>query len=270
MEDFLKSYKRTLEELRKDYPKYKVWSDNYFFTFYGQILEEQIINEFITKTIDINKTIEELKNRFSKKFYSVKKDNGDVIITFENGLNGIINNQFENIDEINKFMDSFGWFTAKINGFKFNEKTLNIKKQTSNDTHIRYEGKFDTQVISNEKYYYHLTPDLFYPNIESNGLTPKNKAKISNHPERIYLIKEYNKNEFKFLAERLYYNLGYRSDIMEKIKNYYILRIDVEALIKSGRDKFYRDPNYSLGIWTYENIPPLYIEKIGKISVNQN
>ena len=43
---FLKNYKKTLEELRRDYPKYEVWSDNYFFTFYGKILEEQIINEF--------------------------------------------------------------------------------------------------------------------------------------------------------------------------------------------------------------------------------
>ena len=128
MEDFLKSYKRTLEELRRDYPKYKVWSDNYFFTFYGQILEEQIINEFITKTIDINKTVEELKNRFSEKFYGVKKDNGDIIISFENGLKGIVNSQFENIDKINKFMDSFGWFPEKVNGFKFNEKTLEIEK----------------------------------------------------------------------------------------------------------------------------------------------
>jgi hypothetical protein len=67
MGDFLKNYKKTLEELRRDYPKYEVWSDNYFFTFYGKILEEQIINEFITKTININKTIEELKNRFIKK-----------------------------------------------------------------------------------------------------------------------------------------------------------------------------------------------------------
>jgi RNA:NAD 2'-phosphotransferase (TPT1/KptA family) len=57
---------------------------------------------------------------------------------------------------------------------------------------------------------------------------------------------------------------------MDKIKNYYVLKIDVSALIKSGRDKFYRDPNYALGIWTYENIPPLYIEKIDEIPVNLN
>jgi len=268
MEDFLKSYKRTLEELRRDYPKYKVWSDNYFFTFYGQILEEQIINEFITKTIDINKTIEELKNRFSKKFYSVKKDNGDVIITFENGLNGIINNQFENIDEINKFMDSFGWFTAKINGFKFNEKTLNIKKQTADDIHIRYEGKFDTQIIPSEKYYYHVTPDIYWTKIESDGLTPKSKSKLSNHPERIYLIEQYNKEEFIGLAQKLFSHINIKTQ--NYIEKYYVLKINVEKLIENNSVKFYRDPNYSLGIWTYENIPPLYIEKIDEIPVNLN
>jgi hypothetical protein len=271
MGDFLKNYKKTLEELRRDYPKYNVWSDNYFFTFYGQILEEQIINEFITKTINIDKTLEELRNRFSKKFYGTRVEDNDIIILFERGLEGLINNQFKNIDEINKFMDSFGWFPATINGFKFDKTTLETKRQTSENIYIRYEGKYDTQMILNDnKYYYHLTPDVFYHNIESNGLTPKNKAKISNHPERVYLIKEYDKNEFKLLAERLYYNLGYRLDIMNEIKNYYVLRIDVGALAKSGRDKFYRDPNYTLGIWTYENIPPLYIEKIDEIPVNLN
>ena len=268
MEDFLESYKRTLEELRKEYPTYNVWSDNYFFTFYGQILEEQILNEFITKTIDINKTVEELKNRFSKKFYSVKKDNGDVIISFENGLKGIVNSQFENIDEINKFMDSFGWFSAKVNGFNFNEKTLETKKQTADDIHIRYEGKFDTQITPSEKYYYHLSPDISWSQIKSNGLTPKSKSKLSYHPERVYLIKKHDSDEFIDMAKKLFSYVNYKTK--EYIRDYYVLKIDVEALIKSGRDKFYKDPNYMLGIWTYENIPPSYVEKIATIEVNPN
>ena len=188
MGEFLEKYKRSLKELRREYPSYDVWSNNYFFTFYGKILEEQILNEFITKTIDP----------------------------------------------------------------------------------VKYETKYDIQILPNEKYYYHLTPDLLFNDIKSSGLTPKSKTKISYHPERVYLIKKYDKDKFTELAKNLYSTLEYRSDIIEKIKNYYVLRIDVEALIKSGRDKFYRDPNYLLGIWTYENIPPLYVEKIGEISVNPN
>jgi hypothetical protein len=268
MDEFLEKYKRTLKELRKEYPSYNVWSDNYFFTFYGQILEEQILNEFITKTININKTVEELKNRFSKKFNDVKNDSGDIIISFERGYDDLFPNQYEYINEINKFMDSFGWFPSKVNGFKFNEKTLDTKKQTAYDIHIRYEGKYDTYIIPNEKYYYHLSPDISWSQIKSNGLTPKSKSKLSYHPERVYLIKKYDPDEFVDMAKKLFSYVDPKTK--EYIRDYYVLRIDIEALIKSGRDKFYKDPNYMLGIWTYENIPPSYVEKIATIEVNPN
>ena len=270
MGEFLEKYKRSLKELRREYPSYDVWSNNYFFTFYGKILEEQILNEFITKTIDPDKTIKELRNRFDKKFSGVRYDEGNIIILFEKGYENIFPSHYEYINEINNFMDSFGWFPALIDGYKFNEKTLESKKNTADRIRIKYETKYDIQILPNEKYYYHLTPDLLFNDIKSSGLTPKSKSKISYHPELVYLIKKYEKDKFTELAKNLYSTLEYRSDIMEKIKNYYVLRIDVEALIKSGRDKFYRDPNYLLGIWTYENIPPLYVEKIGEISVNPN
>ena len=83
MDGFLEKYKRNIKELRKEYPSYNVWSDNYFFIFYGKILEEQILNEFITQTIDPNKTIKELENRFDKKFAVSGVDGGDIIILFK-------------------------------------------------------------------------------------------------------------------------------------------------------------------------------------------
>jgi hypothetical protein len=269
MDGFLEKYKRTLKELRKEYPSYNVWSDNYFFIFYGQILEEQIINEFITQTIDSNKTIKELENRFNKKFaVSGVVDNNDIIILFKKGYENLFPSQYEYINEINKFMDSFGWFPASINGFKFNEKILTAKKNTTDEIRIRYETKYDAQIIPNEKYYYHLSPDTFWSQIKSNGLTPKSKSKLSNHPERVYLIKKHDPDEFIDMAKKLFNYVNPKNK--EYIRDYYVLRIDVEALIKSGRDKFYKDPNYILGIWTYENIPPSYVEKIATIEVNPN
>jgi hypothetical protein len=270
MENFLKSYKRTLEELRREYPEYNVWSDNYFFTFYGDILKEQILNEFITQTIDVDKTIQELDKRFNVKFPNVKVDQGRdfIIINFDKGIKGLFDDQFKQIDDINKFMDLFGWYPSKINGVRYNENTLQFIKTNSTEITIRYEGKFDVQITPNEKYYYHLTPDIYWSKIESDGLTPKSKSKLSSHPGRIYLIKQYDGNKFIELAKKLFNYIDPKTQ--DYIEKYYILKINVEDLIKSGRDKFYRDPNYSQGIWTYENIPPLYIEKTAEILVNKN
>lgn len=268
---FITEYKKTIHQIRKEYPNFDKWSDSYMFSFYGKILEDQIIYEFITKTIGEDKTIEELKRRFDKKFLGVK-DNGEgnIYISFRQEMNWeeIFPSHIKYIDEINQFMDSFGWFPASVNGKKYSEDNLDQIKSKS-DVQIRYEPKFDAKIDpTSTPYYYHLVPDILWVDIETFGLTPKTKSKLSTHPERVYLVKEYNKEEFERLAKMLYSHLEYRPEVKDKIKNYYILEVDIKGLIESGRDKFYKDPNYSLGIWTYENIPPSYIKKIDEITVN--
>ena len=261
MEDFLKSYKKTIQDVRQEYPNFKVYGDTWIFSIYGHILEEQIINEFITKTIDINKTVEELGKRFNIK---VKQEKNFIKIYFDKGINMLFKNQFHIINDVNIFMETFGWIPSKIDGFPFKEKTLSNKINNQTQLNIFYEPKFDLKVDVN-RYYYHLTPDIYWKNkIENDGLTPKNKSKISFHPERIYLIEKYNKEEFEKLTKRLFLNIS-NPKVKQMINKYYVLQIDMNALIKSGRDKFYQDPHYSLGIWTYENIPPVYIKVIDEI-----
>jgi hypothetical protein len=259
----LERYKHNINKLKEEYPNFKVWSDHYALSFYDQILSEQVISEFVTKTIDVDKTLQELDKRFDLKFPKAKVEQGrDFIkITFEKGQFG---NTFNIIDDILNFMDSFGWFPSKIDGMKFNNKTFLNKKSNQTQLNILFEPKFDTE-IKPQKYHYHLTPDIYWENkIEDMGLTPKNKSKISTHPERIYLLKEYNKNEFKRLARNLFLSIS-NPKIKQRIYKYYVLEIDVKELINNRGVKFYKDPNYSLGVWTYEVIPPIYIKIIDQI-----
>lgn len=258
---FTTEFKKTIQEIRREYPNFGEWSDSYMFSFYREILEEQIIHEFITKTIDREKTINELRKRFKNKFSEAEEgNNGDITIIFKKGLGDLFPNQLKNIDEINKFMDSFGWFPSKINGYKYTPTP-------KTDAIIQYEPKYDIQVIPSP-HYYHLIPDIIWDNVKLSGLTPKTKSKISIHPERVYLVREYNEKAFEKLAKALYNNID--GSTKEYIEKYYVLKINIEELVKSGRDKFYKDPNYSLGVWTYKNIPPIYIKKIAEIVVNPN
>lgn len=266
MDEFLENYKKTVDDIRKEYPNFKVYGDQWMFSIYGKILEEQIINEFIAQTIDINLTIKELKRRFPS--IKIEQTKNFIKIYFNKGIKNLFKNEFELIEDVNKFMDSFGWNAFKIDSISpFKEKTLLNKTQNQSELSITYDPKFDTKVEP-QGYYYHLTPDLYWEDkIQDNGLTPKNKSKLSNHPERIYLIKKYDEKEFKRLARALFLHID-NPKIKQLINKYYVLQIDIDALIKSGRDKFYRDPHYSLGVWTYENIPPVYIKVIDEISLD--
>lgn len=261
MDEFLDNYKKTIDDVRKEYPNFKVFGDSWVFSIYGKIIEEQLIHEFITQTIDIDKTAEQLHKKFDLK--STQEKNF-IKITFNKGIDGLFKNQFDIINDVNIFMKSFGWIIDKIDGFPFREKTLLNKINNQTQIYITYSPEFDSKVEMNGNYY-HLTPDMYWNNkIEDVGLTPKNKSKISNHPERIYLIEKYSKNEFEKLARRLFLSIP-NPKVKQMIEKYYVLQIDIEGLVKSGRDKFYRDPHYSLGVWTYENIPPTYIKVIDEI-----
>jgi hypothetical protein len=260
--DFNNQYKVNISQIRKEYPNFKEYGDNWMLEIYSQICEEQLIKEFINQTIPTNKTIEIFKERFKNKYSNIEKIGHE---KFKISLNKIINNQFLNIKDINNFVESFGWFISKINGFPFSEKDLKHFIFNSNTIELEFEPRYDLEITTVEDKIYHLTFDIFWDKIKDIGLTPKNKSKISNHPERIYFVEKYNEKEFDRLSNFLYKTLP--PDTRELIEKCYLLEIDARLLIENKKTKFYKDPNYSLGIWTFENIPPVYINEIKEIKI---
>ncbi len=109
---------------------------------------------------------------------------------------------------------------------------------------------------------YHVTPDIYIESIKMEGLTPKSESKVENHPERIYLYLN-PESSYKTLTSDLWHSSKHK----DKIKNYYVLEID---LTKIPEHKFYSDPQSLfgyVGIYTTQPIPPIVIKVVETIPV---
>ena len=111
---------------------------------------------------------------------------------------------------------------------------------------------------------YHLTPDIHIEEIKRVGLKAKTENKLENHPERIYLFLNPESKPYKYLATQIWNS----SRDKERIKNYYLLEIDLTQL---PGHKYFRDPASGLaswiGIYTEQSIPPSAIKVKEKIPV---
>lgn len=111
---------------------------------------------------------------------------------------------------------------------------------------------------------YHLTPDIHIEEIKRVGLKLKTENKLENHPERIYLFLNPKSEPYKYLGTQIWNS----SRDKERIKNYYLLEID---LTKLPGHKYFSDPASGLaswlGIYTEQSIPPSAIKVKEKIPV---
>lgn len=229
-----------------------------------EVCNERLLTEFTNRTIDKKITIRQLRSRFKNKFHDLTY--GDPTID-ENIWIFFLKSNFESIKEINKFMDSYGWYPAFLPATheKYSEKIDFNKVTKSPYLIISYFPKYDETInIKDYKYLYHLTPDLTFNKIKSIGLTPKNKAKLTNNPERIYLMSPTNMKDVLDTVKALHST----SEHKDLIKKWHILRIDPKKL-PSGI-KFYDDPMFKIGdgaVWTYQNIPPTAIAEVAVVNI---
>ena len=111
---------------------------------------------------------------------------------------------------------------------------------------------------------YHLTPDIHIEEIKRVGLKAKTENKLENHPERIYLFLNPESKPYKYLGTQIWNS----SRDKERIKNYYLLEIDLTQL---PGHKYFSDPASGIsswiGIYTEQSIPPSAIKIKEKIPV---
>ena len=89
------------------------------------------------------------------------------------------------------------------------------------------------------------------------GLAPKNKEKLSRHPERIYFTNSLEG------AKRLIHNIKF---IVNNDK-FSIFEVDLKKLHMVRHIRWFPDPNYpGEGFYTYENIPPKYLKVVRRIN----
>jgi hypothetical protein len=269
-------FKRKIAEIKDEYPLLENHGDLWALGMYDSICEEQILKEFISQTIEADKTSKELDKRFPALDISINIESPKVF-----SIN-LPKSAFKYWGEISKFLDTFGWYPSYIalvtedffGGFlkdkgKYSNESMNTMMKSADDEdaiQISIEAKYDTEQQP-EKYYYHLVPDIYLDKVELKGLTPKTKSKIATHPERVYLLNPDNEDEFEKIANMLYDKTPSK-ETKSKIKNYHLLRINADAI--KDKVKFYNDPNFRIGngaVWTYQNIAPKYIEKIETIPI---
>lgn len=167
---------------------------------------------------------------------------GDIMI-FINGNNKQLGKELLNtIESSGYFIATAGSFEGKIKDkTKINDYVLN-----NNNISISIEPNFDTKVNFEGEYLYHTTDKKNLDKVLSVGLIPKSKNTRSFYPERIYLSP----------------NLEYMNSIKyqlntDKPAEYVYLKINnFDGL------SLYKDVRFKGGFYTYDNIPPKYIEVI--------
>lgn len=124
-----------------------------------------------------------------------------------------------------------------------------VKKQDIENTDkvvIQFESWLDDEIKTPETLY-HVCKKIHLDKIKRYGLYPKAKHKISHHPDRIYLVDD----------------IMHANDIRKQLKE-----IDndeyVIVLIKPNQNNLIlrTDPNYNMGFYTNQNIPPNWIKEV--------
>jgi hypothetical protein len=256
------------KDILKYYPTLRMWAEHLVPSAYRSILDEQLIKEFLY-TIDPLKTTNQLNKQLGYGIvYAdwLKRDDKiiQIRLVFKNPLK-------EDITRVCKLMDKFGWYPSFIednkNGGKFTSKVKDFLEFKG--VNILFEPKYeDKEVKIKEHFLYHLTPDLKWPRIKFQGITPKSQEKLSNHPSRVYLLKNIdNLEEHGGKIEDISFILLNHYPYKDMVKEMYLLKIDTIKLLP--KTIFFKDNNFYMGeaVWTYSNIPPIAITIERKINI---
>jgi len=226
-----------------------------------------ILNETL-KTHNIDLTIDNIKNELILnriKFDISKKDNTICLklldVRYINGIGYYL-------DILNNLLiDRHGWFPSKMeitgfggmkNIFPYNEDILRDINKTRyyEDVNITYEPKYDKLITDIPTKLYHLSIQEYMNKVSKIGLVPKSKSKLSIHLDRFYLCSDPN-DCFKLISQMKFYYRELRMNNKRNIINdkWVIYEIDN----KNSTIDLYMDPNYTLGFYCVDNIPPKII-----------
>jgi hypothetical protein len=217
--------------------------------YYRKVLEEGLI-----KTYSIDKTEFILKSKLNiteNDIISYKDDNGQHFSI------RIYPHEINKISEVNKIMNTYGWFMVNKEWEKIFDKSNTILKYYSNEFEPRYDLELSIEDKNND--FYHLTPSIYWDNkISKIGLSPRSKNKVGEHPERVYLT--YNVSDMESLMSRLF--VRNTQDYKYK-KNYSVLKFEANSL------KLYVDKNYVGGVYTVDNIPVKDISEVERYLLDE-
>lgn len=247
-----------LKIIREEMPDLDKYGSTWAMSIYQERKGVRSLNEMLTSSVDFNvlkKQLNSLNLNFIDIKFKYNEDEYSISINKEN----LTPEAFQLIDDKLKamswFMSVISIYDLESNEFKkvkpldFKTNYMSNYKKINRYLEITLEPKFDT-VIDNSRIenLYHISFDLFHKNIMKQGLIPKNKNKLSEHPSRIYLLMNATDPEIKNLAQQL----------LDKYKNKKLVERVYVYKIKVGPKsnyKFMEDINLrDGGVYTNENI----------------
>jgi len=200
------------------------------------------LKEGLISTAPIGKTITSFKEINSN--FKISTKNNKIKIDIKNS----------NESEFKQLLlkaNTLGWFPSvilsKAEQMKYNYDL--IKGLDFNNFIIIFEAKFDRLIDKVPEKLYHITRKIIWQTkISKIGLTPRSKAKIGEHPERVYFTTNISS------AERLYKNMVSKGSIESDIS---CVLLEISTNMISGNYlKLRIDPNYPEGgLYTQNNIP---------------
>lgn len=126
-------------------------------------------------------------------------------------------------------------------------KDYNLNK--INKVYIQMESWLD-EVVETPPILYHVCRTIDKEKIKRYGLSPRSKHKISYHPDRIYLVDNYT------IAENIMEQLKITEKDNNNTYKYSILEI------KPEQKKLNLRKNFNLGLYSTQNILPIWISQI--------
>ncbi len=213
----------------------------------------QKLYEGLIHTTDISSSIRILNSTYNYLSCSKKNNTIELLINKKN-----VKFILSNFNLILSTINNLGWFPAKI--IYLTDKVQRKKwsalivnqilelVDTYSYIQIVLEAKYDLEVDIPNKVY-HISPYYNKDKIQKYGLTPKAKNKISTHPDRIYFSKTIE--DAKLLGRPI------QKYLKVKENKFVIYEINTD-----GIDRLFKDPNFSNGYYTLENIHPKNIKII--------
>lgn len=227
------------------------------------------LNEGLIKTTDINITVNNSHIVLSKLriSYNVNIIGNKIELKINDFY--LINSIREVLDSIDSyFININGWFPSSMflvnlhtnsRLFTYNKEYIIKRQDYLKDVIIYFESKFDIETDVPEKLY-HLSIQNFEKGISKYGLVTKDKSKLSEHPDRIYVCKTID--DCKSLINQMKFH--YSNLKIENPKNNINDKWIIYEIDASNIKKMYKDPNFNNGYYILNSIDPKYIKIVDK------
>lgn len=222
------------------------------------LIKEHLIYEGLIHSVAINKIIDMLE-RWSTTTEEIKiQPSGQkILIHFKRNLTE------PELDNFLRLINNLGWFVSVYSTFGYLGKWKKFDRSEFLETQVsdrilsmQLEAKYDLELDPYSlDILYHSSPSINDKKVKRIGLVPKNREKISIHPERLYLARMIS--DLDIITERFF-------QLNRDVSKYTYYSIDIpRTLADNPTVRLFIDPNFHNGIYTLSNIKPSNLTIIG-------